>query len=154
MHLWDSKHCCDAAAVCVHLRSLPPNQNYLSSRGKSWRDLRQEALQTLEQGKYYLSGELACYVPALPPCSVKEAKPEPEPVPALLSDPRIAADAVLCYCCGLRAFKELAYKYRQSIPSSELPGQTPLWFFCHSVSLSSRGDKLWPAGGNYIQNHC
>lgn len=77
-------------------------QNYLSSRGKSWRDLRQEALQTLEQGKYYLS------------------------------DPRIAADAVLCYCCGLRAFKELAYKYRQSIPSSELP-----------ASVTSRPDCYW-----------
>lgn len=40
-----------------------------------------------------------------------------------LSDCRVSADAILCYCCGLRAFKELAYKYRQNIPSSELPGQ-------------------------------
>lgn len=37
---------------------VPSHQNYLSSRGKSWRDLRQEALQSLEQGKYYLTGEL------------------------------------------------------------------------------------------------
>ena len=33
------------------------HQNYLSSRGKSWRDLRQEALQSLEQGNYYRTGE-------------------------------------------------------------------------------------------------
>lgn len=41
----------------------------------------------------------------------------------LLSDFRVSANAILCFCCGLRAFKELAYKYRQNIPSSELPGQ-------------------------------
>lgn len=41
--------CCD---VCSPFR-----QNYLSSRGKSWRDLRQEALQSLEQGNYYLTGD-------------------------------------------------------------------------------------------------
>lgn len=34
-------------------------QNYLSSRGKSWKDLRQEALQNIEQGKYYPTGEPA-----------------------------------------------------------------------------------------------
>lgn len=33
------------------------HQNYLTSRGKSWTDLRQEALQSLEQGNYYLTGE-------------------------------------------------------------------------------------------------
>lgn len=32
------------------------HQNYLSSRGKSWKDLRQEALQNVEQGKYYPAG--------------------------------------------------------------------------------------------------
>ncbi|KAF0033638.1 hypothetical protein F2P81_013704 [Scophthalmus maximus] len=69
-------------------------QNYLSSRGKSWRDLRQEALQGLQQASYYLA------------------------------DCRISANTILCLCCGLRAFKELAYKYRQSIPPSELPGNS------------------------------
>lgn len=34
-------------------------QNYLSSRGKSWKDLRQEALQNVEQGKYYPAGKPA-----------------------------------------------------------------------------------------------
>lgn len=34
-------------------------QNYLSSRGKSWKDLRQEALQSIEQGKYDLTGKPA-----------------------------------------------------------------------------------------------
>lgn len=38
------------------------------------------------------------------------------------SDCRISANTILCFCCGLRAFKELAYKYRQNIPASELPG--------------------------------
>lgn len=77
-------------------------QNYLSSRGKSWRDLHQESLQSLQQGNYYLT------------------------------DCRISANAILCFCCGLRAFKELAYKYRQNIPSSELP-----------AAVTSRPDCYW-----------
>lgn len=32
-------------------------QNYLSSKGKSWKDLLQEALRGLEQGTYTLTGE-------------------------------------------------------------------------------------------------
>lgn len=38
------------------------------------------------------------------------------------SDGRISANTILCFCCGMVAFKELAYKYRQNIPPSELPG--------------------------------
>ncbi|XP_056275631.1 E3 ubiquitin-protein ligase CHFR isoform X3 [Pseudoliparis swirei] len=66
-------------------------QNYLSSRGKSWRDLLQESLQSFQQGNYYLS------------------------------DWHISSNAILCFCCGLRAFKGLAYEYRRNIPSPELP---------------------------------
>ncbi|XP_041643523.1 E3 ubiquitin-protein ligase CHFR [Cheilinus undulatus] len=77
-------------------------QNYLTSRGKSWRDLLQESLQRLQQGQCYLT------------------------------DSRISANTIMCFCCGLRAFKELAYKYRQSIPSSELP-----------AAVASRPDCYW-----------
>ncbi|XP_030273793.1 E3 ubiquitin-protein ligase CHFR isoform X3 [Sparus aurata] len=77
-------------------------QNYLTSKGKSWRDLLQEALRSLQQGHYHPT------------------------------DCRVSADAILCYCCGLRAFKELAYKYRQNIPSSELP-----------AAVISRPDCYW-----------
>uniref|UniRef100_A0A8P4KA41 E3 ubiquitin-protein ligase CHFR n=1 Tax=Dicentrarchus labrax TaxID=13489 RepID=A0A8P4KA41_DICLA len=77
-------------------------QNYLSSRGKSWRDLHQESLQSLQQGNYYLT------------------------------DCRISANAIVCFCCGLRAFKELAYKYRQNITPSELP-----------AAVTSRPDCYW-----------
>ncbi|XP_071338227.1 E3 ubiquitin-protein ligase CHFR [Trachinotus anak] len=77
-------------------------QNYLSSRGKSWRDLLQEALEGLQDGNYYLT------------------------------DCRISANTILCFCCGLRAFKELAYKYRQNIPTSELP-----------AAVTSRPDCYW-----------
>ncbi|KAA8592975.1 hypothetical protein FQN60_018430 [Etheostoma spectabile] len=70
--------------------------------GKSWRDLLQECLQNLQQGDYYLS------------------------------DCRISPNAILCFCCGLRAFKELAYKYRQNIPASELP-----------AAVTSRPDCYW-----------
>ncbi|XP_042277005.1 E3 ubiquitin-protein ligase CHFR [Thunnus maccoyii] len=77
-------------------------QNYLSSRGKSWRDLLQETVQGLQQGNYYLT------------------------------DCRISANAILCFCCGLRTFKELAYKYRQNIPPSELP-----------AAVTSRPDCYW-----------
>lgn len=66
-------------------------QNYLSCRGMSWRHLLQDSLQALQQGLYHLS------------------------------DYRITANSFLCYCCGLRTFRELAYKYRERIPPSELP---------------------------------
>ncbi|XP_063345338.1 E3 ubiquitin-protein ligase CHFR isoform X1 [Pelmatolapia mariae] len=77
-------------------------RNYLSSRGQSWKNLLKDSLQGLEQGNY------------------------------LLTDCRISANAILCFCCGLRAFKELAYKYRQNIPSSELP-----------ATVTSRPDCYW-----------
>uniref|UniRef100_A0A3B4T9X7 E3 ubiquitin-protein ligase CHFR n=1 Tax=Seriola dumerili TaxID=41447 RepID=A0A3B4T9X7_SERDU len=77
-------------------------QNYLSSRGKSWRDLLQEALEGLQHGNYYLT------------------------------DCRISANTILCFCCGLRGFKELAYKYRQNIPVTELP-----------AAVTSRPDCYW-----------
>ncbi|KAJ8005797.1 hypothetical protein DPEC_G00121610 [Dallia pectoralis] len=77
-------------------------QRYLSTRGMSWRDMLQEGLQGLQQGTFYLS------------------------------DYRINSNAILCFCCGLRAFKELAYKYRQNIPSSELP-----------AAVTSRPDCYW-----------
>ncbi|CAL8346383.1 unnamed protein product [Lota lota] len=77
-------------------------QNYLSSRGLSWRDVLQQGLQALEQGAFHLS------------------------------DYRISASTVLCYCCGQRTFKELAYRFRQNIPASELP-----------ASVISRPDCYW-----------
>ena len=40
----------------------------------------------------------------------------------LVADYRISASTVLCYCCGQRTFKELAYRFWQNIPASELPG--------------------------------
>ncbi|XP_077378368.1 E3 ubiquitin-protein ligase CHFR isoform X2 [Festucalex cinctus] len=66
-------------------------KNYLSSRGKTWKDLLKEAVRDVQQGKY------------------------------CLSDHHISANAILCLCCGMTVFKELAYKYRQNIPPSELP---------------------------------
>ncbi|XP_056602745.1 E3 ubiquitin-protein ligase CHFR isoform X2 [Triplophysa dalaica] len=66
-------------------------KNYLSSRGMTWKHVLQEALQAIQQGQYHLS------------------------------DYRITANSLLCFCCGLRTFRELAYKYRERIPPSELP---------------------------------
>ncbi|KAF7687156.1 hypothetical protein HF521_014384 [Silurus meridionalis] len=66
-------------------------QNYLRSRGNTWKEMLQEALQSTQQGLYHLS------------------------------DYRINGDSFLCYCCGLRFFKELAYIYRANIPAAELP---------------------------------
>ncbi|XP_014026355.1 E3 ubiquitin-protein ligase CHFR isoform X3 [Salmo salar] len=77
-------------------------QNYLAARGMSWRDMLQEGLRGLQQGTFYLS------------------------------DYRINSNAIMCFCCGLRAFKELAYKYRQNIPGSELP-----------AAVTSRPDCYW-----------
>uniref|UniRef100_A0AAR2LTX4 E3 ubiquitin-protein ligase CHFR n=1 Tax=Pygocentrus nattereri TaxID=42514 RepID=A0AAR2LTX4_PYGNA len=77
-------------------------QNYLTSRGKTWREMLQEALQAIQQGLYHLT------------------------------DYRINASSLLCYCCGLRFFKELAYKYRENIPASDLP-----------AAVTSRPDCYW-----------
>ncbi|MEQ2303452.1 hypothetical protein AMECASPLE_017053 [Ameca splendens] len=77
-------------------------RNYLTAKGKTWKDLLQESLQGLQQGNH------------------------------LLTDCRISANTILCFYCGLRAFKELAYKYRQNIPPSELPD-----------SVTSRPDCYW-----------
>ncbi|XP_054629601.1 E3 ubiquitin-protein ligase CHFR isoform X3 [Dunckerocampus dactyliophorus] len=66
-------------------------KNYLSSRGRTWMDMLQEAVHDLEHGKYSLS------------------------------DSRVSANTILCVFCGLMVFKELAYMYRQNIPASELP---------------------------------
>ncbi|XP_059405280.1 E3 ubiquitin-protein ligase CHFR-like [Carassius carassius] len=40
------------------------------------------------------------------------------------SDYRIAASSFLCYRCGLCTFRELAYKYREHIPPTDLPGNS------------------------------
>lgn len=77
-------------------------QNYLSSRGMSWKEMLQEGLQAVQRGVLHLS------------------------------DYRISATATLCYCCGLQVFKELAYKYRQRIPASELP-----------ATVTARPDCYW-----------
>ncbi|XP_027627194.1 E3 ubiquitin-protein ligase CHFR isoform X5 [Tupaia chinensis] len=77
-------------------------KNYLATRGLTWRNLLTESLVALQQGVF------------------------------LLSDYRISGNTVLCYCCGLRSFRELAYQYRQSIPASELP-----------VAVTSRPDCYW-----------
>ncbi|XP_040843120.1 E3 ubiquitin-protein ligase CHFR isoform X1 [Ochotona curzoniae] len=77
-------------------------KNYLATRGLTWKDVLSESLLALQRGVF------------------------------LLSDDRITGDTVLCYCCGLRSFRELSYQYRQNIPASELP-----------VAVTSRPDCYW-----------
>ncbi|XP_012386492.1 E3 ubiquitin-protein ligase CHFR [Dasypus novemcinctus] len=77
-------------------------KSYLASRGLTWKNVLTESLVALQRGVF------------------------------LLSDPRIAGNTVLCYCCGLRSFRELAYQYRRNIPASELP-----------VAVTSRPDCYW-----------
>uniref|UniRef100_A0A672J037 E3 ubiquitin-protein ligase CHFR n=1 Tax=Salarias fasciatus TaxID=181472 RepID=A0A672J037_SALFA len=84
-------------------------KNYLSSRGKTWKDLLHQSLQGLQQGDYSLTVWFN-----------------------FLSDRRISANTILCFGCGLRAFRELAYKYRENIPPSELP-----------AAVTSRPDCYW-----------
>lgn len=104
-------------------------QNYLSSRGKSWKDLRQEALQNIEQGKYHPTGKPACLIILKLHMQQRWQNWASAFLPGdagflnlSLSDFRISGSTIMCFCCGLRALADLAYKYRQSIPSSELPG--------------------------------
>ncbi|XP_053136497.1 E3 ubiquitin-protein ligase CHFR [Hemicordylus capensis] len=77
-------------------------KDYLASRGLTWKDMLNESLRALQRGVF------------------------------ILSDYRITGETVLCYCCGLRSFRELAYQYRQNIPASELP-----------VAATSRPDCYW-----------
>ncbi|XP_006874135.1 PREDICTED: E3 ubiquitin-protein ligase CHFR isoform X2 [Chrysochloris asiatica] len=77
-------------------------KNYLAARAFTWKNLLAESLVALQRGVF------------------------------LLSDYRITGNTVLCYCCGLRSFRELAYQYRQNIPASELP-----------VAVTSRPDCYW-----------
>uniref|UniRef100_A0A8C6UFE4 E3 ubiquitin-protein ligase CHFR n=1 Tax=Neogobius melanostomus TaxID=47308 RepID=A0A8C6UFE4_9GOBI len=81
-------------------------QNYLSVQGKTWKDVLQETLQADERRSNL--------------------------VYHFCSDSRITANTVLCYSCGLRTFKELAYKYRVNIPAYDLPS-----------GVTSRPDCYW-----------
>ncbi|RMC05883.1 hypothetical protein DUI87_17427 [Hirundo rustica rustica] len=69
-------------------------KDYLASRGLTWKNMLNESLLALQRGVF------------------------------MLSDYRITGNTVLCYCCGLRSFRELAYQYRQNIPVAELPGNS------------------------------
>ncbi|NXH12180.1 CHFR ligase, partial [Bucco capensis] len=77
-------------------------KDYLASRGLTWKNVLNESLLALQRGVF------------------------------MLSDYRITGNTVLCYCCGLRSFRELAYQYRQNIPVAELP-----------VTVTSRPDCYW-----------
>lgn len=77
-------------------------KNYLATRGLTWKNMLTESLVALQRGVF------------------------------LLSDYRITGNTVLCYCCGLRSFRELTYQYRQNIPASELP-----------AAVTSRPDCYW-----------
>lgn len=77
-------------------------KDYLASRGLTWKNMLNECLLAIQRGVF------------------------------ILSDYRITRETVLCYCCGLRSFRELAYQYRQNIPASELP-----------ATVTSRPDCYW-----------
>uniref|UniRef100_A0A670JQ11 E3 ubiquitin-protein ligase CHFR n=1 Tax=Podarcis muralis TaxID=64176 RepID=A0A670JQ11_PODMU len=77
-------------------------KDYLASRGLTWKNMLNESLLALQRGVF------------------------------ILPDYRITGETVLCYCCGLRSFRELAYQYRQNIPVAELP-----------VAVTSRPDCYW-----------
>ncbi|XP_069788646.1 E3 ubiquitin-protein ligase CHFR isoform X2 [Narcine bancroftii] len=77
-------------------------KNYLASRGLTWKEMLQESLLALQRGIF------------------------------VLTDYNVSTNAVLCYCCGLHNFRELAYQYRQNIPKEELPG-----------SVTARPDCYW-----------
>ncbi|XP_034953744.2 E3 ubiquitin-protein ligase CHFR isoform X1 [Zootoca vivipara] len=77
-------------------------KDYLASRGLTWKNMLNESLLALQRGVF------------------------------ILPDYRITGETVLCYCCGLRSFRELAYQYRQNIPVTELP-----------VAVTSRPDCYW-----------
>nr|XP_005891266.1 PREDICTED: E3 ubiquitin-protein ligase CHFR isoform X3 [Bos mutus] len=86
-------------------------KNYLATRGLTWKNMLTESLGALQRGAVFLP------------------------------DYRITGNTVLCYCCGLRSFRELTYQYRQNIPPSELPAwPLPGPQF---TAVTSRPDCYW-----------
>ncbi|XP_070618806.1 E3 ubiquitin-protein ligase CHFR isoform X3 [Erythrolamprus reginae] len=77
-------------------------KDYLKSRGLTWKNVLNESLLALQKGTF------------------------------ILPDYRITGETVLCYFCGLRVFRNLAYQYRQNIPSENLP-----------AAVTSRPDCYW-----------
>ncbi|KAL8180264.1 UNVERIFIED_CONTAM: hypothetical protein K2H54_018108 [Gekko kuhli] len=93
-------------------------KDYLASRNLTWKNMLNESLLALQRGVF------------------------------VLSDYRITGETVLCYCCGLRSFRELAYQYRRNIPVSELPvnpsaASTMFVFPSLPVAVTSRPDCYW-----------
>ncbi|XP_041347959.1 E3 ubiquitin-protein ligase CHFR-like isoform X2 [Gigantopelta aegis] len=80
-------------------------KDHLDSKGISVKDMLLTCLQKLESGKYSCVDQ---------------------------SRFRIDSNTVLCYPCGLRNFKDLAYLYRRDIPSDQLPD-----------TVNSRPDCYW-----------
>ncbi|XP_040843123.1 E3 ubiquitin-protein ligase CHFR isoform X4 [Ochotona curzoniae] len=79
-----------------------------------------------------LQGSHAICTCCFQPMPDRRAEREQDPRVAPQQYDRITGDTVLCYCCGLRSFRELSYQYRQNIPASELP-----------VAVTSRPDCYW-----------
>ncbi|KAF5923862.1 hypothetical protein HPG69_007493 [Diceros bicornis minor] len=134
-------HCgrCGQASISS-IAFVSPSQNYLATRGLTWKNMLTESLVALQRGVFLLSGELHCtcfpplgWWPCLSCRAGNMRLPDDCLCPCvLLPDYRITGNTVLCYCCGLRSFRELTYQYRQNIPASELP-----------VAVTSRPDCYW-----------
>ncbi|XP_071848871.1 E3 ubiquitin-protein ligase CHFR-like [Apostichopus japonicus] len=73
-------------------------KKYLQQKKLTWKHVLDECLQTLEAGNA-------------------------EYQTLLTSTNNITKDSILCYSCGMKVFKELAYPYRDSIPRDQLPAE-------------------------------
>lgn len=54
----------------------------------------------------------------------------------------LTGEMPLCYTCGLRNFKALAYLYRYDIPQGELPGNYWCTTLCH-ILLPNNATSFW-----------
>ncbi|XP_050409381.1 E3 ubiquitin-protein ligase CHFR isoform X1 [Patella vulgata] len=76
-------------------------KNYLESKNMSVKDLLKVCIEKKDSGEYTCTGTAGNY--------------------NMHFGRKLESDAIICYACALRYFKELAYQYRRDIPNTDLP---------------------------------
>ncbi|XP_063448138.1 E3 ubiquitin-protein ligase CHFR-like [Mytilus trossulus] len=86
-------------------------KNYVEANGMSVKQVLRESLVKLDTGQYTCPGKFWIKKMTMENLSKRQHQ----------SRFAINSNTALCYTCGLRNFKELAYQYRKDIPRDDLP---------------------------------
>lgn len=96
---------CTDLLILGNLQESSIFKKYLQQKNLTWKSILDESLEKLEQGEFQS---------------------------LLASLNSITKESIICYPCGLKVFKDLAYLYREKIPRDQLPAEA-----------SSRPDCYW-----------